>query len=263
MSKLDSLGQRHCGFLRRPCLCWFLLLMALFTAAQGHHLYQPLSYRDYLVFHPDSVCVYVWRLGAHTHTDKNRGYSKCEWLASHVAKQKCLLFGCMCRVGGLGWTSVQNLLVCLSLHLQILLLWNDATGMQYKLSLPPSPLLQQALSPTYPLPALLLQCFFLAPGTHSFSLSLSLQFPAESLRFPLPFTQSKSLSLGAFQSLFFFSPLLPRAKCFSVFEIGWFPEFSLKIESASFIWYLYLVCASIAFFKSVSFYLVATFWEYL
>lgn len=62
--------------------------------------------------------------------------AKCEWRANHVAEQNCLLCwvgGCVCAGGG--WTSVQNLLVCLSPHLQILLLWTDATGMQYKLPL--------------------------------------------------------------------------------------------------------------------------------
>ena len=111
-----------------------------------------------------------------------------------------------------------------------------------------SPGLPLALSPTYPLPALLLQCLSVAPWTHTHSLVLSFQFPAENPLFPISFYQSKSLSPGAFWSLFlfFFFPLpFPIVKYFSSLKLFGVALHHLEIPFASLMW-----CFLFLFFPS-------------
>lgn len=140
---------------------------------------------------------------------------------------RTLYYGCVCvQVCVWGGTWVQNLLVCLSLHLQILLLWTDATGMQYE-SPPPSlflsPSLPLALSPTYALPAPPLQRFFHAPWTRCFSL-----YPSNSLlkkKKKSPHSRSpryKNHCLWAASNVCFSSSssLLPIAKCRSALKLS-------------------------------------------
>lgn len=146
-------------------------LMVLFTAAQGHRLYLS-SYRGILCLSfIGALCVCVqW---APTQTQ----LQSCQKKKLAVSKQCCcraemfnpvnMWFVCFCVC--VCQAVLQKLLICLSLHLQILLPWTDATGVQYKFPLSIFPAQPPALTPTSLLPAPLLQLSVLSQLKCQFS----------------------------------------------------------------------------------------------